>query len=71
MNRLVSFIIRVLKEDPLSPGILDVIVVVTVICLPPMYNPIEFSPNDQIQPKLFVSINSYQAKSDLARIFYY
>ena len=27
------------------------------ICLPPIYNPVEFSPNDQIQPKLFVSIN--------------
>jgi hypothetical protein len=28
-----------------------------VICLPPIYNLIEFSPNDQIQPKLFLSIN--------------
>jgi hypothetical protein len=37
MNRSVSFIIRVLKEDPLSPGILDVIVVVIVICLPYLY----------------------------------
>jgi hypothetical protein len=31
---------------------------VSKICLPPMYNIIEFSPNDQIPPKLFVSINS-------------
>jgi hypothetical protein len=28
------------------------------LCLPPMYIPIESSPNDQIQPKLFVLINS-------------
>jgi hypothetical protein len=28
------------------------------IRLPPTYNLIEFSPNDQIQPKLFVPINS-------------
>ena len=27
------------------------------ICLPPIYDPIEFSPNDLIQSKLFVSIN--------------
>jgi hypothetical protein len=27
------------------------------ICLPPMYIPIECSPNDQIPPPLFVSIN--------------
>ena len=26
------------------------------ICLPPIYNLIEFSPNDQIQPKLFVLV---------------
>jgi hypothetical protein len=31
---------------------------VSKICLPPMYIPIECSPNDQIQPKLFVLINS-------------
>jgi hypothetical protein len=31
---------------------------VSKICLPPIYNPIESSPDDQIQPKLFVSINS-------------
>ena len=34
------------------------------ICLPVIYDPIEFSPNDQIQPKLFVSIqrtNSYNS----------
>jgi hypothetical protein len=31
---------------------------VSKICLSPMYNVVEFSPNDQIQPKLFVSINS-------------
>jgi hypothetical protein len=31
---------------------------VSKICLPPIYNAITFSPNDQIQPKLFVSINS-------------
>ena len=28
------------------------------ICLPVMYDPIEFSPDIQITPKLFVSINS-------------
>jgi hypothetical protein len=33
MNRLVSFTIRVLKEDPLSPDILDVIVVVIVVVI--------------------------------------
>jgi hypothetical protein len=31
---------------------------VSKICLPPMYNVIESSPDDQIQPKLFASINS-------------
>jgi hypothetical protein len=31
---------------------------VSKICLPPMYNIIESSPDDQIQPKLFALINS-------------
>jgi hypothetical protein len=31
---------------------------VSKICLPPIYNPIAFSPDDQIQPKLFVLVNS-------------
>jgi hypothetical protein len=31
---------------------------VSKICLPPMYNIIESSPDDQIPPKLFVPINS-------------
>jgi hypothetical protein len=30
---------------------------VSKMCLPPMYIPIECSPDDQILPKLFVSIN--------------
>jgi hypothetical protein len=31
---------------------------VSKICLPPICNPITFFPDDQIPPKLFVSINS-------------
>jgi hypothetical protein len=40
------------------PSLLCTSCEVSKICLPPMYNVIESFPNDQIRPKLFVSINS-------------
>ena len=58
---MISIVIVTPGKDPLPMGTLDVFfqkINIILIRLPPIYNPIGLSPNDQIQPKLFVSINS-------------
>jgi hypothetical protein len=58
IERSVSVVYLLVYYSIYYPHLLCTSCDVSKICLPPMYIPIAFSPNDQIPPKFCVSINS-------------